>query len=84
MTGIGLFIEGGSSRGVLCGAFAVSGALRRTAEDIERSGVIWDFGGIRGTLLSQSGTDVASMLARVTKVVDKTIKMFNRQLEETD
>ncbi len=48
------------------------------------SGVICDFGGIRGTLLSQSGTDVASMLARVTKVVDKTLKMFNRQLEEAD
>ena len=48
------------------------------------SGVIWNFGSIRDTLLSQKGTDVASMLARVTKTVDKSIEKFNKELEETE
>ena len=47
-------------------------------------GVIWNFGGIRDTLLSQKGTDVASMLSRVSKVVNKSIEKFNKELEETD
>ena len=47
-------------------------------------GVIWNFGGIRDTLRSQKGTDVASMLSRVSKVVNKSIEKFNKELEETD
>ena len=47
-------------------------------------GVIRNFGGIRDTLLSQKGTDVSSMLSRVSKVVNKSIEKFNKELEETD
>ena len=47
-------------------------------------GMIWNFGDIRNTLLQHIGADVSSMIASVTKVVEKSIEKFNEYLTEEE
>lgn len=48
------------------------------------TGLIWNFGGIRDSLLNHKGTEVASMLEKVAKSVEKAVEKTNQTIDEAE
>ncbi len=47
-------------------------------------GLIWNFGDVSTKLLTNTSTDIASLLATISKPVDAGIKKLNKALSQLD